>query len=91
MDFEWDERKRLANIDKHGFDFIDVWELFAGDHIRAGANPGPDGEQRFLATGLIQGIHVTVIGTMRDGVTRVISLRKARANERKQHQALLDG
>ena len=40
MEFEWDERKRLANIDKHGFDFIDVWELFAGDNIRAGADAG---------------------------------------------------
>lgn len=91
MEFEWDERKRLANIEKHGFDFIDVWELFAGDHLRAGAKPGPGGEQRFLATGVIQGIHATVIGTMRDGVTRIISLRRARTDERRQHQALFGG
>lgn len=28
--FEWDEAKRLANLDKHGLDFIDSIELFDG-------------------------------------------------------------
>jgi len=28
MGFEWDEAKRLANLDKHGIDFIDIPEVF---------------------------------------------------------------
>jgi uncharacterized DUF497 family protein len=25
MRYEWDERKRLANLRKHGFDFVDAY------------------------------------------------------------------
>lgn len=91
MTFEWDENKRLSNISKHGFDFIDAWQLFEGEHIRGEAKQGGDGEQRFIATGFVQGIYATVIYSVRDGATRIISLRKARENERRQHQALHDG
>ena len=30
MAFQWDERKRLRNIAKHGFDFVQADELFEG-------------------------------------------------------------
>ena len=30
MAFEWDEAKRLANIEKHGIDFDDANEMFDG-------------------------------------------------------------
>lgn len=88
MKFEWDEAKRLSNVEKHGFNFIDVWQLFEGDHIKASARRGTSGEQRFLATGFINGLYATVIYTVRGSVTGIISLRKARADERNQHQAL---
>jgi uncharacterized DUF497 family protein len=88
MEFTWDEAKRLSNIEKHHLDFIDVWQVFDGDHIKGPAKPGKSGEERFLVTGLIDGLYVTGIFTMRDTVTRVISLRRARANERRAHQAL---
>lgn len=91
MEFEGDEKKRMSNIEKHGFDFLDTWKLLEDDHIKAVAKQGKDGEGRFLATGLIDGIYATVIGTMRNGVIRVISLRKARKNEQRKHQALYGG
>jgi uncharacterized DUF497 family protein len=28
MDFEWDEEKRIKNINKHGIDFISVIQVF---------------------------------------------------------------
>lgn len=90
MEFEWDEPKRLSNIEKHGFDFVDVWQLFDGDHIEGSARLSINGEQRFLATGFINGLYATVIHTVRGSIIRIISLRKARLNERKQHQALHD-
>jgi len=33
MRFEWDERKRLANLEKHGLDFIDAVAVFEAAHI----------------------------------------------------------
>ena len=30
---EWDERKRAANLHKHGFDFADALLVFEGDHL----------------------------------------------------------
>ena len=27
MQYEWDENKRKINLEKHGFDFIDAWEV----------------------------------------------------------------
>lgn len=91
MVFEWEESKNTSNIEKHGFDFIDVWQLFEGEHIKGMARQGSSGEQRFIATGFVHGIYATVIYTVRDSATRIISLRKARKNERRQHQALHDG
>jgi hypothetical protein len=83
MEFEWDDAKRLGNIAKHGFDFI-----LAGDHLRAAARPGVDGEPRWLAPGLIRGRTATAIYTLRGDTIRLISLRSARHDERRRHQAL---
>jgi uncharacterized DUF497 family protein len=88
MEFEWDENKRMSNIEKHGFDFRESWKLFDGDHIKGVAKQGKCGEERFLATGLIDEVYATIICTMRNGIYRVISLRKARPNEQRKHQAL---
>ena len=33
MEFEWDESKRLANLQKHGLDFTDGQALFDGRPI----------------------------------------------------------
>jgi hypothetical protein len=29
MNYEWDENKRIGNLEKHGLDFIDAHELWA--------------------------------------------------------------
>lgn len=34
MEFEWDENKRLANIRKHGIDFVDV-EVAGQTHLNS--------------------------------------------------------
>ena len=88
MKFAWHEEKRIRNIEKHGYDFIRAPELFAGDHARKRANYGKDGEERWMAVGLIQGRYATAIYTMRDGAIRMISLRSARHGERQEHQNL---
>lgn len=62
MEFEWDERKRLSNISKHGIDFLRAAELMNGSHavVPAGSRP----EERFLATGLVGGLLVTAVYTI---------------------------
>jgi uncharacterized DUF497 family protein len=31
--FDWDDDKNLQNISKHGLDFSDAWEVFAGPMV----------------------------------------------------------
>jgi uncharacterized protein len=87
MDFEWDEEKRLANIEKHGIDFIDAAVLFDNPYLIAAAKT-VDGEKRWLATGLIEEIYVTAVFTKRGPVIRIISMRRARDGERQKHQEI---
>lgn len=48
MGFEWDEANRLANLDKHGIDFIDVPEVFEGNIVTVEDDRYTYGEQRFV-------------------------------------------
>ncbi len=77
MKFEWDENKRLANLRKHGIDFIDVPVVFDADIVTVGDDRFSYGEQRFVTFGLLQGIVVAIVHTEREEFTRIISARKA--------------
>lgn len=88
MNFEWDENKRRSNIEKHGLDFRDAPRLFDEDYVEVKTRAGSGGEERFLATGIVNEKYVTVIHTERDGATRIISFRKARKNEHRRYQAV---
>ena len=88
MQFEWDEGKRGRNIEKHGFDFIRAPELFMAEHVRKRAHDGEDGEERWMATEIIRDRCATVIYTMRGEMIRIISIRRAREDERRDHQAI---
>jgi uncharacterized DUF497 family protein len=49
MDFEWDEGKRLANILKHGIDFVDAIEMFGSRIIETEDIRREYGERRYRA------------------------------------------
>ena len=88
MHYEWDERKRLINLKKHGLDFFDADLVFNSSHVIA---PSPhSSEERFLAIGTFEGRFVAVVYTMRAGAIRVISFRRARNEERDTYQKLFD-
>jgi uncharacterized protein len=87
MRFEWDERKRKTNLDKHGLDFIDVEAVFFGPHVLAPSSSDGE-EERYLAIGLFEGRYGTVVFTFRDEDIRVISFRRARHEERQKHKEL---
>lgn len=85
MEFEWDETKRLMNLDKHGIDFIDVREVFDGDIVTVEDDRYSYGEQRFITFGLLQGRVIAVVHTDRDDSIRIISARKATKYEQRTY------
>jgi uncharacterized DUF497 family protein len=87
MDFEWDEAKRLSNVEKHGFDFVDADLIFRGP-ILVGRAKAAAGEERWLAVGLVHDTYAAVVFTYRGEITRLISIRRARDGERKRYQEI---
>ena len=87
MEFEWDETKRAANITKHGFDFARIGRLLDAPHIIMPARPA-QGEDRWLAIGVLDNRVVTAVFTWRGARVRVISIRRARDGERRRYQAI---
>lgn len=77
MKFEWDETKRINNIRKHGFDFIDVSIIFEEDIVTIEDERFNYGEQRFVTLGLWQGQVITIVHTEQEEYIRIISARKA--------------
>jgi uncharacterized DUF497 family protein len=82
---EWDERKRRANLCKHGYDFADCAEVFSGPVHTMVDDRYEYGETRFQTQGLLRGAAVVVTHTEEDGVMRVISLRRATTYEQEEY------
>jgi uncharacterized DUF497 family protein len=78
----WDQRKRQANLKKHGFDFVDANEVFDGVTFTYEDDRIAYGEQRFVTLGLLRGIIVSIVHTEQDDHIRVISMPKATKYER---------
>ncbi len=79
MRYEWDEAKRLSNIQKHEIDFVGIEKVFAGSALTVLDDRFGDGESRFITLGLLQGSVVVVAYTETPQVIRIIS--KATKNE----------
>src|SRR5437899_3148082 len=92
MGFEWDEDKNQLNIQKHGLDFADAWEVFTTPMLIALDDRQDYGEDRWVGMGTLRTHVVVVVYTERaKGVIRIISMRKATSRERKHYeQALRD-
>ena len=86
MKYEWDDNKRIANLERHGVDFESIHDFeWEAAYFEAQTR---DGEFRFRTIGYIgRRLHV-VIFTMRGETIRIISMWKAgRRDERKYAQA----
>jgi len=79
----WDEEKRRANLRKHGFDFVDAEEAFAGVTYTYEDDRMAYGEQRFVTLSLLRGVAVSIVHTEEGDHIHVISMRKATKRERK--------
>ncbi len=88
MDFEWDEGKALTNIEKHGIDFVDAMRIWEHPVIDPAGERIVEQEYRPTALGTIgeDEIIIAVVYTVRDGIVRLISARRARRNERETYQ-----
>ena len=92
MQYEWDERKRKANLRKHGFDFQDARTVFDSRALTLYDDRGNYDEERFLTFGLLRGTVVVIVHTERDDRIRIISMRKATPHEAKDYFAeIADG
>ena len=79
MPYEWDERKRQDNLEKHRVDFSEAHSFDWDTAIRV---PSPRfGEMRWEAIGYIGARLHMIVYTERNANTRIISLRKANARE----------
>ena len=88
MEFEWDDHKAAANLEKHGIRF----EVAAKIFLDAGCVIIPDdrvdyGEERFIAFGRIDARLYVVVFTQNDETEtiRLISARKANSRERRRY------
>ncbi|HEY3617711.1 MAG TPA: BrnT family toxin [Candidatus Sulfotelmatobacter sp.] len=87
MIIEWDENKRRANIRKHGFDFAEAEEMFRGALLVRPDTREDYGEKRWIAIGMIQGrLAFVAFAECPHDTIRIISLRKANHEERKQYE-----
>jgi uncharacterized protein len=81
MDFAWSEAKRIAVLEARGLDFIDAEILFDGPRSIGVASPRGAAE-RWLSVGELNGRLVAVVWTQRSDTIRIITMRRARNEEK---------
>ena len=89
MDVEWDENKRLSNLDEHGVDFRDAALIFLGPVIEAEDTRAAYGEQRFRALGRIDGDCFMIAYTWRGPARRIISAWKVDDDGQRRYTTIL--
>ncbi len=89
MEFEWDEAKRLINLEKHGIDFRRATKIWERRVIDPYEDSVTGKEIRHIALGMIgnDARVIAVVYTLRNGKRRIISARRARHYERQDYQS----
>ena len=86
MEFEWDKKKAISNLKKHGIDFADA-ALVLFDDLAVTIPDEDESEDRFITIGMDPiGRTLVVIYTWRGERFRLISARKATSHERKKYE-----
>jgi uncharacterized DUF497 family protein len=85
-EFEWDAAKAESNLSKHNVSFEAARRVF--DDVfaceRRDAEGGAD-EIRYVITGVVNGVILTVVYTDRGDRARIISARKATTHEQREY------
>jgi len=87
MEFEWSEAKRLRTLQERAIDFRDAHRLFGGQPLFTYPSPR-QAEARFVSVGLLEQRLIAVVWMDRDGVRRIISMRRARDGEKRTYGTL---
>ncbi len=83
--FEWNDDKRLLAIEKHGIDFTDAIRIFDGRPTTyAPSSQNHPDDQRWITTGDLDGLMISVVWIYRDSKIRIITARRARKNEKSE-------
>ena len=86
MEFEYDAKKNMENLEKHGINFIEAQNLWSDtDRIVIPAKSLT--EPRYLLIGKIGRKYWSAIYTIRKNKFRLISVRTSRKNERKIYES----
>jgi uncharacterized DUF497 family protein len=83
MKVSFDPAKQQANLAKHGLDLADAVGLLSGPCLERIDDRYDYGEQRWVSIGLLKGAVAVCVWADRGEVARIISLRKATADEEK--------
>ena len=86
MKLSWDEAKRQKTLADRGLDFADAKQIFDNEHLDALDTRFNYGETRILTLGFIRSRLCALVWTPRAETRRVISLRKANEDERKDFE-----
>jgi uncharacterized DUF497 family protein len=86
--FEWDDRKALENVEKHGVTFGEATEVFYDPNAVEGEDVNhSNDESRFFIIGYSASrILFVVFAERRDNVIRIISARPPTPAERKLYE-----
>jgi uncharacterized DUF497 family protein len=85
----WDPSKNEQNKRDHHIAFEDAVSVFDGPTLEHYDGREDYSEDRWVMTGLMQGIVVVVYTERENDVTRIISVRKAKTHEREEYEAHL--
>lgn len=91
MGFEWDDEKRIANIEKHEVDFTRAARIFSNPVLQRLDDREDYGENRFIALGHWNEYYLVVVYTWRGENRRIISARRAANNEKRKYRQLFNG
>jgi uncharacterized DUF497 family protein len=81
MEFEYDHTKSVSNLEKHGISFEEAQKIW-NDSFRIEIPARTSDEKRSLVIGSIDRIIWSAVTTLRENSIRIISVRKARKNEK---------
>jgi uncharacterized DUF497 family protein len=83
-EIDFDPVKDRSNLEKHGVGLDAALPIFATPAAQWISPRSGLGEVRYIAVGLLGGAEFTCVFTLRDDVARIISVRRARHEERER-------
>jgi uncharacterized DUF497 family protein len=90
MEIEWDGKKAVSNLKKHGIDFADAVSVLEDERAMTISEEYPN-EERFITIGMDSFNRIlVVVYTWRETRIRIISARKATDKETRQYKGVLN-